>query len=414
MLEKFRPRLTVFARVLALLGMAGFAASAQADSTLTVVASFNNSVSLPAGNLVVDGAGNIYGASDAGGTGGGGVVYEVANGSNKITTIASFTDSNNPVANGVVMGSSGNLYGTTYQGGGDGFGTVFKVANGSDKITTIASFSGSSYNPSGVVMDSSGNLYGTTRYGGTNGYGTVFEVANGSDKITTIASFNGSNGSYPVTSMVLDSSGNLYGTTGSGGANGYGTVFEVANGSNKITTLASFNGTFGAVQLLDGSGNLYGVTFQGGSKGDGSVFEIANGSKTITTLASFDGSNGSSPNGLLLDGAGNLFGTASAGGNADGDGTVFEIANGSTKITTVGLLNSNTTGSDPGGLVLDGSGNLFGTTSSGGNNDDGKVFEVSGAAVPFASVPEPATLVSTGVGLAMVSLAAWARRRRAV
>ncbi len=92
-------------------------------------------------------------------------------------------------------------------------------------------------------MDSSGNLYGTTSAGGAGGDGTVFELASGSGTITTLASFNGTNGANPDAGLVMDGSGNLYGTTTSGASSGGGTVFELAQGSGTITTLASFNGT---------------------------------------------------------------------------------------------------------------------------------------------------------------------------
>ena len=91
-------------------------------------------------------------------------------------------------------------------------------------------------------MDSSGNLYGMTYSGGASGDGTVFELAKGSGTITTLASFNGADGSNPLGSLIMDSGGNLYGTTGGGGTYNSGTVFEVVAGSGTITTLASFNG----------------------------------------------------------------------------------------------------------------------------------------------------------------------------
>ncbi len=96
-----------------------------------------------------------------------------------------------------------------------------------------------------LIMDSSGNLYGTAERGGAHGDGTVFELATGSSTITALASFNGTNGEDPYAGVIMDSSGNLYGTTYGGGASGDGTVFELAKGSSTITTLASFNGTNG-------------------------------------------------------------------------------------------------------------------------------------------------------------------------
>ena len=90
-------------------------------------------------------------------------------------------------------------------------------------------------------MDSSGNLYGTTTSGGADDDGTVFELAKGSNTITALASFNGNDGAYPYAGLTMDSSGNLYGTTHQGGAYGEGTVFELAKGSGTINALASFN-----------------------------------------------------------------------------------------------------------------------------------------------------------------------------
>jgi uncharacterized repeat protein (TIGR03803 family) len=119
--------------------------------------------------------------------------------------------------------------------------------------------------------------------------------------LTTLASFNGANGSNPEAGLAMDTSGNLYGTTNSGGASGKdGTVFELAHGSGTISTLASFNGANGADPLyggviIDASGNLYGTTAVGGASADGTIFELAHGGGTLTTQASFNGTNGYQP-----------------------------------------------------------------------------------------------------------------------
>src|SRR5262249_53881189 len=143
---------------------------------------------------------------------------------------------------GLVLDSSGNLFGTAQQGGSYGYGTVFEVAAGSGTITTLASFKigNASCTETELILDSSGNLFGTAAFGGASGLGTVFEVASGSGTITSLASFDQTNGAYPYAGLVLDSSGNLFGTTQQGGSYGYGTVFEVAAGSGTITPLASF------------------------------------------------------------------------------------------------------------------------------------------------------------------------------
>jgi uncharacterized repeat protein (TIGR03803 family) len=198
-------------------------------------------------------------------------------------------------------------------------------------VATLASFDGTDgANPvAGLVLDGSGNLYGTTSLGGPHADGTVFEIAAGSGAITTLASFAGANGAFPEAGLVQDGSGNLYGTTASGGAHGDGTVFEVAKRSGAITRRASFNGANGAFPVaglvMDGSGNLYGTTVFGGASGEGTVFEVAKRGGRITTLASFDGSDGANPYaGLVLDG-GNLYGTTQLGGAGD-LGTVFELS----------------------------------------------------------------------------------------
>ena len=313
-------------------------------------------------------------------------MFEIAHGTNSITTLASFDYDNgsNPSA-GVVLDSGGNLYGTTQGGGSSGNGTVFEIAAGSHTITTLASFDydNGAYPTGGVVQDSGGNLYGTTQYGGSSGSGTVFEIAVGSNTITTLASLDYTNsGEYPSGGVVLDSAGNLYGTASYGGSSYYGTVFEVAAGSNIITALASFNydngaSPFGSV-VLDSAGNLYGTTQGGGSSGNGTVFEIAAGSNTITTLASFTGDNGANPYaGVVLDGSGNLYGTSSYGGSK-GDGTVFEITAGSNTITTLANFNYDIGVQPYAGVVRDGGGNLYGTTTYGGGGyGDGTVFEIA-------------------------------------
>ena len=351
---------------------------------LITLASFNGTNGYDPSSLVLDGQGNLYGTTVLGGTAGYGSVFEIANGSNTITTLASFNGTNGQDPYKMVLDNQGNLYGIAAAGGANSDGTVFEIAKGSNTITTLASFNGTNgYDPSSLVLDGQGNLYGTTLDGGANSDGTVFEIAKGSNTITTLASLvplSGHQGDLPY-SLVLDSQGNLYGTTEHGGAAGDGTVFEIAKGSNTITTLVSFNGTNGNEAeglVLDGQGNLYGETFLGGAANDGTVFEIAKGSNTITTLASFNGTNGQHPfGGLALDSQGNLYGTTESGGAAN-DGTLFEIAKGSNTITTLASFNG-TNGSEPiGGVVLDGQGNLYGTTYSGGAAGDGTVFELSG------------------------------------
>ena len=358
--------------------------------------SFNGSDGYaPEGSGVIfDSAGNMYGTTLQGGSSGDGTVFEVASGTQAVTTLASFnaTNGEDPEA-GVIFDSAGNLYGTTYGGGSNGDGTVFEVASGTQAVTTLASFNATNgLHPfAGVVFDSAGNLYGTTYGGGSNGYGTVFEVASGTQAVTTLVYFNGNNGDQPFAGLVFDSAGNLYGTACGNGSVGsrYGTVFEVASGTRTPTTLVSFNVTNGdqpkSHLIFDSAGNMYGTTAYGGSSGDGTVFEVASGTHALTTLASFNGANGEWPvAGVIFDSAGNLYGATNSGG-ASNDGTVFEVASGTHAVTTLVSFNV-TNGKYPmAGLIFDGAGNLYGTTNVGGSSGDGTVFELVAAGTTVTS-----------------------------
>ena len=358
---------------------------AAGSNTITTLATFNNSNGAsPQSGVMVDSADNLYGtAGDP--RAGPYTVFEIAAGSNTITTLASFTPSYftglypDP---GVTLDAAGNLYGTTEAGGASNEGMVFEIARGSNTVTPVASFNGTNgeFPEAGVTLDSTGNLYGTTNFGGGNGFGTVFEIAAGSGTATALVSFPSTNGQTPRSLPLLDSAGNLYGTTCEGGTNNAGSVFEIANQTNSITTLASFNAVTGGTKpnssvTLDSAGNLFGTTSSGGADGYGTVFEIPAGSNTVTTLASFNGANGQGPDGVTLDSAGNLYGTTSGGGGSS-EGTLFEIVKGSNAVTTLATFDFSTNGSEPAGNVaLDSAGNLYGTTVYGGPSDDGTVFE---------------------------------------
>ncbi|HEY2589583.1 MAG TPA: choice-of-anchor tandem repeat GloVer-containing protein [Tepidisphaeraceae bacterium] len=333
-----------------------------------------------------DAAGDLFGTTFQGGASGNGTVFEIAKGSNDVTALASFDGANGATpGGGLTIDAAGNLYGTTSAGGDAGDGSVFEIQQGTTSIQTLASFDGDDGSmPQGsIAVDSAGNIYGATQGGGDNGFGTVFEIARGSGAITALASFDGSNGKLLFGGVTLDPSGNLYGTTYGGGDASDGTVFEVAGGSNTITTLLSFDGPNGAKPFdtvtLDAAGNLYGTTVSGGPTNDGTIFEIANGSGTLTTLAAFDGINGSLPYARpAIDVAGNLYGTTYNGG-AGGYGAAFELPSGSSEITD--LLSFSVDGSEgtnpEGPLTLDATGNLYGTTSTGGSAGYGAVFELT-------------------------------------
>jgi len=318
----------------------------------------------PAAGLIADSSGNLYGSTGTGGSGlcgsnSCGTVFELVKSSNGYTetVLHMFTglDGEEPLA-GLIIDSARNLYGTTNEGGAYGFGTVFELVNSSGGYTekVLYSFSGSAgdgVNPqASLVMDAAGNLFGTT-IGYFAGFhcsgstcGTVFELVNsgGSYAKKVIYTFTESDGWNPVASLIMDSSGNLYGTTDFGGAHGVGTVFELMNSSGNYAqkVLHSFAGTPTdgeypvASLVMDTSGNLFGTTALGGSAsscdgGCGTAFELVNSSGTYTEeiLHGFGGvGDGETPAAaLVMDGEGNLYGTTEAGGSSQQFGTVFEI-----------------------------------------------------------------------------------------
>jgi uncharacterized repeat protein (TIGR03803 family) len=210
-----------------------------------------------------------------------------------------------------------------------------------------------------------------------------------SSAITALCSF-GSEIQIPETPLVVDGSGNVYGTTGEGGG-GYGTVFEVAKGSNTITTLIAFTGSPlsgpGAL-VIDSEGDLFGTALYDGAASDtgGAVFEItsasiAAGTPTVTIVASFAASDdlsdlfpdGEYPDFLVADNAGDLFGATTDGG-ANDDGTLFEIAQETNQITVLGSFTA-PTGEPTASLVIDGSGNLYGVRQN-ESTDSNEVFEL--------------------------------------
>ena len=184
----------------------------------------------------------------------------------------------------------------------------------------------------------------------------------------------------PTAALIQDLAGNLYGTTSSGGSAGLGVVFKL-NTTNTETVLHAFTGPDGAIPhgnlVLDGSGNLYGTTFSGGVSGLGTVFKIDT-SGTETVLHSFAGSpDGARPYaGLVMDGLGNLYGTTENGG-ASGFGTVFKVDITGAETVLHSFAGGSSDGTDPTArVVLDAHGNLYGTTFMGGSSGKGTVFKL--------------------------------------
>lgn len=301
---------------------------------------------------------------------------------------------------GLIADTAGDLYGTTAGGGAFGFGTVFKLTlkpKGGWKETVIYSFAGGADGAAPAaapVFDQAGNLYGTTEYGGsvTCGCGTAFKLSPGLDghwTETLIYAFQSeADGMWPTSSLVIDRLGNLLGTTSRGGSSedyGFGTVFKLVPGSNgqwTKSTLYQFSAGSGPQDpvgsILDSSGNLYGAS-EGGGQGWGTIYELtpgSGGSWSVKVLHSFDGGDGAYPGaGLVLDSSGNLYGTTLQGPGVacsyTGCGVVFELSpqtGGNWSFQDLYIFEGGPDGAVPeAALNLDAAGNLYGTTESGGD-----------------------------------------------
>lgn len=319
----------------------------------------------PAAALTLDKFGDLYGTTEGGGIYGGGTAFRLrrsTDGEWAESVLYNFGNSNDgfgPQCQ-LVFDVAGNLYGTTLSGGNrrgslQG-GTVFKLSPTSEgwAETILYSFPGRIAGPNGtgpvggIVIDGEGNLYGVTGFGGVNGAGAVYELRlkDGVYRERVIHSFSGYDGLQPSSNLVMNATGDLYGTTLFGGGSaacpvvGCGLVFKLtkaAGGSWAETILISLNGTDGYLAVgppvLDHDGNVYAAALSGGIDANGSVYELspaASGVWRETILHRFEfrfpnGVDGSRPYAGVILNQGQLFGTTASGG-IHNEGTVFRIS----------------------------------------------------------------------------------------
>jgi uncharacterized repeat protein (TIGR03803 family) len=394
-----------------------FALAAQAQ-TFTVLHSFRGQDGRePVAGLATDRAGNLYGTTIYGGQGNNGTVFRLTRrGSGWIfAPLYSFSGGNDggePDAR-VTIGPDGSLYGTTFAGGNRtcGYhspcGVVFRLRPPATFCASVScpwteavlySFNPVSggYNPSAeVTFDQAGNLYSTTYYGSLGSgcfggdCGVVFELSpsQGGWTETVLHQFTISDGQLPYAGVVFDQAGNLYGTTEYGGG-GIGTVFELSPSGDGWThqILHTFHGSDGAspigTLIFDTAGDLYGTT-----SGPGTVFQLtpSDGSWSFATTFDLPGNGEGPESGLVMDASGNLYG-ATTGGGAYNEGTIFKLSPSGAGWTYTSLhdFTGGPDGSLPyGPLVLDASGNIYGTASRGGDLNDcssdgcGTVWEIT-------------------------------------
>jgi uncharacterized repeat protein (TIGR03803 family) len=396
---------------------------ALASNSYSVVYNFPAAEENPIAGFVADASGNLY-VPTAGGTAG--TIVELSppaeqGGTWSETTIFSFNGTSDGSApySGLIIDSKGNLYGTTVQGGNGtcllagqnfGCGVVFELSQsgGVWSETVLYNFQGGKdgRNPwyASMTFDSAGNLYGTTLWGGGSGCsekvgcGVLFKLTppsqdGGAWTESVLHRFEKKQGVNPQGNLLY-LNGALYGLTGSGGANDFGTAYE-ATLKGEITVINDFTGAAGGSDnfpgglAADSSGNLYGFTYTGGASDFGVIFELSGSGKswTETVLYNFTGqSDGGNPVGApVIDKSGNLYGNAQAGGNSsdcgytaqqDGCGVVFELATSGSKIDesvlhafTGGLTQSDDDGAFPEGTLILSLGNLYGTTGAGGTGE---------------------------------------------
>ena len=359
---------------------------------------------------------NLFGTTYSGGANGLGTVYELTpNGSGGWNESVLWSFANNGVdghgpRSGPIVDSLGNLYGTTYLGGAYGSGTVYELSPaGSGWIETILhSFGGSPSVPAdpgaALMMDGAGNLYGTCTNGG--GGGAAFELSSagaGWTESTLWTPVKLTDGVNTLGGLIMDSLGNLYGTTLSGGAStgsknfpfGAGTAYQLtpAGGTWTHSIITNFATNSRDVQrpnaalTMDSSGNLYSTSQTGGVSGKGTVFKLTpatGGGWTESVIWNFGSgkSDGSAPVGsLIIDASGKIFGTT-PGGGAYGGGTAFSLnppanAGGSWTETILWNFKGGADGSWPTANLAQLGGNLYGSTQAGGAHGAGTVFKLT-------------------------------------
>jgi uncharacterized repeat protein (TIGR03803 family) len=283
---------------------------------------------------------------------------------------------------GLIADVKGNLYGTTADGGADGVGTVFELAPDGTETVLYAFRGGNdgSFPWAGLTPPNKGMRYGTTYSGGSDcNCGTVFALT-ADNRESVLHAFQGDqDGAYPTGALVLDAKGKIYGTTG---GNTNGMIFRFSPAGTK-TVLYQFKGGSDGRDpqglAMDTKGNLYVTTLFDGADGGGTLVKLYT-SGTFIVLHSFgSGTDGTEPYAApVLDSTGNIYGTTWEGGGAVCScGTAFKITPKGKESLLYSFRGGRDGASPMAPLMVDASGNIYGTTTGGGGYDAGTVFEIT-------------------------------------
>ena len=389
----------LFSLICALLFLATVSQPSQSQ-TYSVIHTFTGKGSdgaTPYAGPILDRAGDLYGTTYTGGTYGAGSVYKLSLSGSSWTyeplySFQGVTDGSGPAFGSLALGADSVLFGTTE--GGQYFGLDFAVCACPGREIVVHRFglgTDGAQPIGGVVLDAAGNFYGTTSLGGAFGNGTVYEEKRSGTKWTESVIYSFTGGSDPINpaaTVTVDGQGNLYGTASLGGAYSNGAVYKLTRSASgwTETVLYSFqNQSDGANPvggvILDRAGNLYGSTFDGGINGGGTIYQLSPSSAgwTFTTLYSFVGIYGGPYNKLTLDSKGDLYGITNADG-ANGLGSVFRLsrsANGWTLTDLYDFVGGDSGRTPYGAVAVDHDGNIFGTASIGGSENQGVIFEIT-------------------------------------
>ena len=371
----------------------------RAAPVFETLADFERAGTNPSARLVAHPDGNYYGTTLDGGVFNFGTVYKMTPGGT-VTTLVSFTGEDGVVrgsypAAGLTLGGDGSLFGTTGNGGAGDYGTIFKVTT-AGVFTSLVEYTGMTGAkkgsvPNGLVLHPDGFFYGTTQAGGAGDFGTVFKV-DAAGNLTTIAELTGTvapqKGTAPTGRLAVSGT-TLYGAAQAGGANDCGTVFSVTTNGVSWVMLAELTGTsgqkrgsgpLGGVTLVGAT--LFGTTEAGGLLDSGTIFRLPTNATNFATIRDFGGPDGSAPAAQLLASAdGFLYGSTMSGG-AEDEGTLFKVSSGYPYTYSLVATFSGGSGSVPGSgprgaLIVGHDGQFFGTTEAGGPAGNGTVFKVT-------------------------------------